>query len=175
MLLVKLISNISTMYSAMSMAANLLLPIAAIPFLSRALGGEVFGQFAIAQAAALIVCQLVDFGFSLSGAREVAGDHKHNEINAIYSKYQNVRFFLFLVTLIFVSILLPFKLIPAPSILLIVTIFSSALGVLLQANWFFQGRSLYGWLALANFTGKLVYFLIVVGFVKNPDDVVLAG
>lgn len=173
--LVKLISNTNTVYSAMSMAANLLFPLAAIPFLSRGLGGEVFGEFAIAQAAALIVCQLVDFGFSLSGAREVAGDHKHNEISAIYSKYQNARWFLFLVALILVSIFLPFKLIPAPSILLMVTIYLSALGVLLQANWFFQGRALYGWLALANFTGKLTYFLIVVGFVKNPDDVILAG
>ena len=175
MLLVKLISNKNTMYSAMSMAANLLLPLAAIPFLSRALGGEVFGEFAIAQAAALIVCQLVDFGFSLSGAREVAGEHEHSEISAIYSKYQNTRCFLFLVALVFVSILLPFKLIPVPIILLMATIYSSALGVLLQANWFFQGRALYGWLALANFTGKLAYFLIVVGFVKNPDDVALAG
>lgn len=159
----------------MSMAANLLIPIAAIPFLARALGGEVFGEFAIAQATALIVCQLVDFGFSLSGAREVAGDHKRNEINDIYNKYQNARGFLFLLALIFSSIFLPLGLIPVGNVLLGITICLSAFGVFLQANWFFQGRALYGWLAFANLVGKLAYFFIVVGFVKNPDDVALAG
>lgn len=171
----KLISNINTTYSAVSMAANLLLPLAAIPFLARSLGGDVFGEFAIAQAAAMIACQLIDFGFSLSGAREVAGENKKDDINHVYSKYQNARLLLFVVVLVTVPIFLLFKLIPARNSLLMTTIYSCALGLLLQANWFFQGRALYGWLAFANLTGKLSYFLIVVWFVKNPDDVTLAG
>ena len=51
---------------------NYILPLLLIPYLVRILGTEKFGLVMLAQSLFLFVTVIVDFGFSLSGTREIA-------------------------------------------------------------------------------------------------------
>ena len=163
------------MYAAISMASNLLIPLAAIPFLLNALGQDSFGQLAIAQASTLILCQIIDFGFSLGAAREVATKNTSEEISRVYSYYQNARLVLLALALSIAPILIFSNIITAPAILIAVTFFPFAVGIFFQSNWFFHGRAEYGWLAFANTAGKLVYFFIAFIFIHSKSDLFIAG
>ena len=52
--------------------ANYLLPLIILPFLVRVLGTEKYGLVMFAQSTAVILSVIVDFGFNLSGTREVS-------------------------------------------------------------------------------------------------------
>ncbi|WP_255359664.1 oligosaccharide flippase family protein [Cupriavidus sp. WS] len=158
-------------YAATSMAANLLFPLAAIPFLTRCLGADAFGELAIAQATAVIFCQVVDYGFSLSGAREIAGNKVLSEISLVYSKYQNARLLLLIACALIFSLLLPTRIFSIDRSILILAVIPAGIGAFLQSNWFFQGRGLYGWLALANLMGKSLYLAVSIWVVKEPQDI----
>ncbi|WP_454722554.1 MULTISPECIES: oligosaccharide flippase family protein [Cupriavidus] len=161
----------SNIYAATSMAANLLFPLAAIPFLTRCLGASAFGELAIAQATAVIFCQIVDYGFSLSGAREIAGNKALTEISSVYSKYQNSRLLLLIAcTLVFLALIFT-QILSIDKSILVLAVIPAGIGAFLQSNWFFQGRGLYGWLALANLVGKSLYLAVSIWVVKEPGDI----
>ncbi|WP_267962618.1 flippase [Thermus brockianus] len=60
------------LYLYLVQGANYLFPLLTLPYLTRVLGPEGFGVMALGQSFALYLQLLVEFGFSLSGTREVA-------------------------------------------------------------------------------------------------------
>ncbi|HFH4681185.1 TPA: oligosaccharide flippase family protein [Pseudomonas aeruginosa] len=162
-------------YSGISMGSNYLLPLAAIPFLTRTLSSEAFGQLVIAQAVAVILCQLVDFGFILAGSRKAAIIDNKVELSSFFSVVQSARFLLLLLSLLVLAILAVSSILPIPLLVLVAAALPAVVGNYLQAVWFFQGRALFGWLALTNFLSKVFYFLLVVFFVTKDSDLVLAS
>ncbi|WP_079761937.1 oligosaccharide flippase family protein [Pseudomonas aeruginosa] len=145
-------------YSGISMGSNYLLPLAAIPFLTRTLSSEAFGQLVIAQAVAVILCQLVDFGFILAGSRKAAIIDNKVELSSFFSVVQSARFLLLLLSLLVLAILAVSSILPIPLLVLVAAALPAVVGNYLQAVWFFQGRALFGWLALTNFLSKVFYF-----------------
>ncbi|RNF55218.1 hypothetical protein EFK68_21865 [Pseudomonas aeruginosa] len=101
-------------YSGISMGSNYLLPLAAIPFLTRTLSSEAFGQLVIAQAVAVILCQLVDFGFILAGSRKAAIIDNKVELSSFFSVVQSARFLLLLLSLLVLAILAVSSILPIP-------------------------------------------------------------
>lgn len=163
-------------FSAISMLANFGLPLAAVPFLSRSLGVEGFGELMIAYATTLVLCQLVDFGFILSAARQVAvaGDDEKT-ISRLFSTVQSARAIFAVAAVVLLSMLLVLDILPVSRWLLLSSVLPGIIGTSLQAIWFFTGRGMFGWLALANITSKGVYFLTVVLMVKDTNDQVIAA
>jgi hypothetical protein len=76
--------------------------------------------------------------------------------------------FLIAISLIF------FELIPGSFGFFATMFFPFAVGVFLQANWFFHGRAEYGWLAFANLAGKSIYFIVSIN-VSDKYDMYFAG
>ncbi len=62
--------NVSLLFVAQ--LVSYLIPILEIPILARALGVDQYGQVLLIQATALLCSLVVEYGFSLSGARQVA-------------------------------------------------------------------------------------------------------
>ncbi|MFC4427046.1 flippase [Deinococcus navajonensis] len=62
--------NIAALYGVQM--ATYLLPLVTVPFLARTLGPQAWGALAVAQAFGGMMSLLVDYGFDLSGTREVA-------------------------------------------------------------------------------------------------------
>ncbi len=65
-----LVQNALALYGVQ--AVNYLLPLVLVPYLAHVLGRDRWGQVAYAQAVGVYVRQVVDYGFNLSGTREVA-------------------------------------------------------------------------------------------------------
>jgi len=76
-------------------AANYLLPLLILPFLVRVLGTDKFGLVMFAQSLAVFLTVFVDFGFNLSGTREIslARDNK-KELSQIFSAIMIVKLLL---------------------------------------------------------------------------------
>lgn len=163
-------------FAAISMLANFGLPLAAVPFLSRALGVNGFGELMIAYATTVVLCQLVDFGFILSAARQVAvvGDQKQL-VARLFSNVQMGRAILALAALFLLSLLLMLDVLPVSTWVLLASTLPAIVGTALQATWFFNGRAMFGWLALANVTSKTSYFCAVVFLVDDSADQITAA
>lgn len=163
-------------YSVISMGANFLLPLMSLPILTRSLEVESFGKLMIAQAITLILCQIVDFGFMLSGSRKIAiaKDNK-SEIREILSTIQTVRLILLIFVLLITLAIAKLDFLPINSTLLLYSALPSALGTFLQATWFFQGSGYFGLLAVANCVSKIIYFMLIYFFVKEANDLYIAA
>ncbi|MFB3778498.1 MAG: oligosaccharide flippase family protein [Bryobacteraceae bacterium] len=61
---------------------NNLCPLVLIPYLARMLGPEAWGQYVFADASARVLQTLVEYGFHLSGTREVAANAGRGEARA---------------------------------------------------------------------------------------------
>lgn len=59
-------------YLYLAQGTNYLFPLLLLPYLSRTLKPEEFGVFAAGQAFGVALLFLLEYGFSLSGTREVA-------------------------------------------------------------------------------------------------------
>ncbi|WP_161555049.1 oligosaccharide flippase family protein [Pseudomonas aeruginosa] len=117
------------------MGSNYLLPLAAIPFLTRTLSSEAFGQLVIAQAVAVILCQLVDFGFILAGSRKAAIIDNKVELSSFFSVVQSARFLLLLLSLLVLAILAVSSILPIPLLVLVAAALPAVVGNYLQAVW----------------------------------------
>lgn len=172
----RIIFTAKNAYSATSMAANFVLPLIAIVYLTRNLGVDTFGELVIAQAISIILSQFVDFGFILTGSREIASNGtSKRKINAIYSKYQNARMALLLFSFLILMLLAILQIIPVSYKLLYITAIPTIIGIYLQANWFFQGSQMYGWIAVASVISKFTYLALTMLLVKEKSDLLLAG
>jgi O-antigen/teichoic acid export membrane protein len=167
--------NRNIMYSAVSMGANFLLPLLALPFLSNALGAHAFGLFAIAQAITIFLVSIVDFGFILVASREVASAKNNSEISKIYSKIQNTRLALACFTLLVILILFVLEIPHTQGNLFLAISVPAIIGAVFQATWLFHGKSFFGWLAISNIISKICFLIIVVFFIKYEDDLLYAG
>ena len=70
------LKNVSLLFVAQ--LVSYLIPILEIPILARALGVDEYGHILLIQTTALLCSLVVEYGYSLSGARQVAlcGDDK---------------------------------------------------------------------------------------------------
>ena len=73
-----------------------LIPILEIPILAKALGVDQYGQVLIIQTTALLCSLIVEYGFSLSGARQVAvcGPENKSLLSAIYNGVNSAKLLL---------------------------------------------------------------------------------
>ena len=74
------------MYLSILQGMNLLLPLITFPYLVRVLGIEKFGLIMFAQAFIVYFSMLADYGFNLSGIREVSSNRNNkNKLIKIFS------------------------------------------------------------------------------------------
>lgn len=161
-------------YSATSMAANYLIPLASLPILTRALGVSNFGIYAIAQALTIILCQVIDFGFILNGSREAATTSTRNQLSTLYSTVQNARLLIFIPIFLIVTFALLTARLPFDAYFLLTMIVPAIVGTLMQSIWLYQGISQFGTLAIVNWLSKGLYLVFIFLYVHGPSDLMLA-
>ena len=121
-------------------AANYLLPLLILPFLVRVLGTDKFGLVMFAQSLAVFLTVFVDFGFNLSGTREIslARDDK-NKLSEIFNAIMIVKLLLIVVAFgilcIIVNVFTRFSIDKNVYLLS----FGIVIGQALFPVWFFQG------------------------------------
>ena len=167
---------IATNYFSLSILqiANYILPLLTLPYLVRVLGAEKFGLIMFAQALATILTVLVDFGFNLSGTREVSvARNEREKLSEIFSAIMIIKIFLiFLAFLILFIIVNVFPRFSADADVYILS-FGIVIGQALFPVWFFQGIEKMKVVTLINILAKVIFTVLVFVLVKVESDYIL--
>lgn len=170
----QIIKNIS--YIGMTNIAGIIIPLLILPFITRILGPEQFGQYAWAVSAGTLLGLICDFGFNWSAAREVAL-HKADRARtaAIIAEAYAIRALMIVAS--GALILALWLLLPRheggiaavlPYVLLV------ALCNLLTPTWMFQGLEQFRLIAISSIIGRLSGIAAIFALVRGPEDAELA-
>ena len=152
-------------------AANYLLPLLILPFLVRVLGTDKFGLVMFAQSLAVFLTVFVDFGFNLSGTREIslARDDK-NKLSELFNAIMIVKLLLIVVAFgilyIIVNVFTRFSIDKDVYLLS----FGIVIGQALFPVWFFQGIEKMKFVTLVNISAKLIFTLLVFILIRAESD-----
>ena len=163
-------------YIALSIlqGANFIIPLIILPYLVRTLGAETFGLVMFAQAFILYFNVIVDYGFSLSGVREVA-IHRDDidKLEEIFNSIMTIKLLLVLLSFfIMLGIIFEFDQFSNEHKLYIYT-FGWVIGQALFPIWFFQGIEKMKYITILKISAQLMSLLAIVVFVNSSNDYLL--
>lgn len=168
--------NKSPLYSnlvwlAGSHGFNLVLPLFIYPYLIRIIGIENFGLVMFAQATVMYFVNFVDYGFSLSGIREVSVNrHNKEKLNSIFSEVFFTKLFLLIIAMVLFAILI--LLIPKwrDNYLLFSTSYFIVIGQWLLPFWFLQGLEKMKIMSVLNILSKISFLILVVLLISREAN-----
>ncbi|MGB0788764.1 MAG: oligosaccharide flippase family protein, partial [Marinirhabdus sp.] len=152
-------------------AANFILPLITLPYLVRTLGTEKFGIVMIAQALGVFLTVIVDFGFNISGTREVSLLRgKKNELSQFYFNVLSIKILLLLFTaLLLVVLIVSFQRFRTEAAVYLLS-FLMVIGQAIFPAWFFQGIEKMRTVTIINVVAKLVFTISIFVVVVQPSD-----
>ncbi len=163
-----------TIYLYIVLGANFLLPLITIPYLTKVLGLSGFGLFGYSQTIFLLFTFFIEFGFTLTGARSISiYSSDQNKINEIYSSIQVVRFLIYLLIFVLISLFLSFANIVDVEKNIIYLSLICAFSAILIPNFLFNGLAKNSILAFVTVILKIIFLLPIFIFVKNEKDILL--
>ena len=159
------------MYLSILQGMNLILPLITFPYLVKILGIEKFGLIMFAQAFIVYFSMIADYGFNLSGIREVSSNRNNKEkLIKIFSSIMIARFILVLVGFIFLSIIIfSFEKFSNNWELYYLT-FGIVIGTALFPTWFFQGMEKMKYITVLTVIAKLIFTVFIFIFVTKEED-----
>ncbi|CAN5136823.1 flippase [soil metagenome] len=161
----------SLFYTFLFHGSNFIIPIIIIPYLLRTIGIEKFGLVAFAQAIMTYFTIFTDYGFQISGTKEVSVNRESSgNLSKIVSKVFCVKLLLliisFLVLLLLTTVI---KKLNEEQTLLLFSFFIT-IGRTILPHWFFQGLEKMQYMALLNFISKPLVFIFIIIFIKSEAD-----
>lgn len=163
------------LFAALKIVVNQVLPIVILPYLMTRLGDHLFGLMIIAQTMSLFGVATVEYGFNLTGVRQVAlvrGDRLalgrlYRDINLI-----KLLFCAICAVLLAVGVVIA---VPDPEITLALGVgFLTVLGAALQPNWFFMGLERFKVITFTQVVGRAMCLLLIFRWVTGPGDYLAA-
>ncbi|MBS1729874.1 MAG: oligosaccharide flippase family protein [Bacteroidetes bacterium] len=149
---------------------NLLLPLVLTPYLIHILGLINFGKITFAAAVINIFGLLIDYGFNLTGTKEIAlNKHQEDALGKIVSGILTTKFFLMLFTFLLLNagLLTPFL---SENKTLFLLSFIICIGQSINPGWIFQGLEKMRLFAIVNVVFKISYMLVIFIFIKEKSD-----
>lgn len=148
-------------------------PLITIPYLSKTIGVDRFGDLALATAMIMYFQVFVDWGYNFIGTREVARYREDEEkVSHIYSTVFWGRLFLISVSLVIVACLIFF--VPRLQLIALPLAFRFLIivGYWLYADWLFQGLEEMRYITVLNLCSNIFFTASVFLFIKSPEDYV---
>lgn len=165
----KLLKNLLSL--AVLRGFDFLIPLITFPYIISKIGIDKFGLISFSLSLCVYFGAIIQYGFSLTGTRDIARSKSDLfELERIYSNIIWTTTFLFVVCLIFFSILVLF--IPKfndYSLLYFVTFLSISLRSLFPI-WFFQGVEEMKYITYLGLLSKLLFVVCLFIFVKTEQD-----
>ena len=151
--------------------AGYVFPFITLPYLSRTIGVEHFGDIAFATAI-MVYCQtVVDYGFIFSAVRDIARcKEDKKEASAIFTRVMWARFFLVLVS--FALLLLCILFIPKLYGMRLILLYSffMVIGHALFPDWMFQALEKMKYITILNLLTKFLFTVLVFVVIREQDD-----
>ena len=154
--------------------ANYILPLIVLPFLVRILGADKFGLVMFAQAMITFFNVIVDFGFNISGTREIslARDNK-KKLSELFSSILLIKSGLiivgFLLLVVIVELFTRFKI----DAQIYYLSFGIVIGQALFPVWFFQGIEKMKFVTLINILAKVIFTVLIFLVIRDEEDYLL--
>ena len=149
-------------------------PILMLPYLTRMLGLEHFGQFVYGLAIAHLIENIVAYGFRFSATAKVSESQSSLELAKLFWTVFFAKFFIFFIVVFLCFVYLNFfseldqLLMPGAMIILMV------IGNIFASAWFFNGVQQANLYAMAVALGRFTYIGLAVIAVNGPDDLGMA-
>ena len=151
--------------------AGYVFPFITLPYLSRVIGVEYFGEIAFASAI-MVYCQtLVDYGFIFSAVRDISRCREDKEkASMIFTNVMWAR--LFLTILAFLLLLCCIFLIPKFYSMkdILLCSFFMVVGHALFPDWMFQAIEKMKYITILNLFTKLLFTILVFVVIKQRED-----
>jgi len=151
--------------------ANYIVPLLIVPFVTRALGKEMFGSVSYAQNIVAYLTLLVTYGYEYSATQDIALNREDKgKLRTIFWTVIRSRLALFLLSLLLLAATSVFlvRIQEAPMLYLSAALIN--LGVAIYPTWFFQGIEQMGKMAVAGFLIKVVGGVFIILLVTTPAD-----
>ncbi|MFC5430216.1 flippase [Paraburkholderia denitrificans] len=155
---------------------NFLVPLLALPWLSRTLGPEKFGQLGFAQAFIQFFIMMTDFGFDLTAARKVSINRDNPvELARLYWTVTIAKGGLAALSILVVVVML--LCVPSlyPDRWVIAIGFLSVVGTVLNPLWLYQGLERMPRMALVSLLSRVACLVPFFLFVRSPQDYLIAA
>jgi PST family polysaccharide transporter len=156
--------------------SNYALPLIVLPFLTRILLPEGYGELAWSQYVVQFLIMITDFGFNFSATRQISIHQNDKErIARIFTAVMMIKFILLLFSCFLVYTWIQIAEFDfLQSTLLWVSVLSVAGNVFFPV-WFFQGMEKMKWITIINVLFKLIYAVFIFLLVKDASDVIPAA
>ncbi len=168
----KIIENFS--YLSIIQLLNMLIPLLIFPYLIRVLGSGTYGMVIYAQAVLGYFVVLINFGFNITATKEIS-IHKENrnKLNKILSSILIIKGFLFLISIIILSLFI----FSIPEFQNQKTLFYLTLWMcfyeFIFPVYFFQGIEEMKYITVITLISRVVFLVFVFIFVNKPSDYLL--
>ncbi len=154
--------------------AGYIFPLITIPYLSRVIGVDKFGEIAFASAIIAYFQTVSDWGFNYTATRDIAKNRDNKDkVSQIFSSVMWARLLLtvlsFIVLLILILIIPKFR---ETSALILIT-FCLIPGHIMFPEWLFQGLERMKYITILNIIAKAFFTIAVFVFIREKSDFIL--
>lgn len=164
-----ILSNFS--YLVVLRAFTLLFPLITYPYLLRVLGFEVYGSVIFAQTIALNIGILVNFGFNISGTRDIACHRESaSDLSRIVSNIYSVKLLIWVACLLlYFTLIWTIPFLRQDKWLYVISFFLT-FNELLFPTWFFQGIEKMKYITFINIGVRLLFVAAIFITVRTRSD-----
>lgn len=155
---------------------NLLTPLIIAPYIIKICGEEGFGKAGIGLSLVFILTVLVDFASGINGVKEIS---IHRNDRKTVQKIATTLFSIKLISLVLVVAFSAVLIFSIPFLYQEKALFFFSLIVLvsqaINPTWFLQGIEKFKIISLITISGKLLYIIMILSQIKNPDDYIFVN
>lgn len=158
-------------WMAVFQAANYVIPILLIPYISRILGVDSFGKVTYMQTIAQYATFFINFGFEYTSTRAIAVNRDNPE--KLRSIFWGTIYAKMLLTVVSLLVFLPYSFSHSQSteeMVMYMAAWMINVGWWLYPSWYFQGMEKLSIMSVANFMIKAAGAILVVVCVREASD-----
>lgn len=165
----QLVKNIG--FLSVSQAANYILPLVTIPYITRVVGPENYGRIELATTIMLYFSAVVIYGFTFTATRKIAGfPDRQKRVSAVFSTVLYTRLFLFLGVSILFTVLLYAVPLFNENFKVLLYAYPIVLGWALYPDFLFQGLQKLSVVAVANLSIKVLAAVLIFVLLHQKED-----
>lgn len=167
--------NTKLLFNFLNLAAiyglELLIPLLTLPYVIKVCGIELYGLVAFATALFSYFGVLINYGFNLTGTKEVAQNIENKvKVSEIFFSVNNAKLFLSVVSLLALLIMFIFVTQLQDSREIFLIVFGTVLAQNFSPIWFFQGIQKLSGISKVNIGFRLLGLIGIYLIVKQPTD-----
>lgn len=154
-------------------AFNTLIPLATLPYITRVLGAEQYGVFSKLLNIVLYAQAIVEYGFSLTGAKKMAIDQDQKQRNRIFTRIVLSKFILFAISLFLIVIFVIIYPFSRNEIFVFIILLTIVLSETIRQTWIFHGLQEMKFITIVTVISRIISVLLIFTLVKDDNDIYL--